>query len=210
MKKCPPGILCIDNRSLLIIITVLIVIISMMIYGNFFSQIRSNNTSEKIIVQQNGQDGCGATAVGYPIMPNYPYSNMPNDVLLNPYAAPLKDERYFTRPIGMVPINVSTNIGAVDTEYRQVGFLTGVNEKEKVIPLMGRPLYVNRDKWQYYTISNQRNSIKLPIIKNNCNCTNEYGCDRLFSGDVVFVDGLNSQYKITLYENNTIKYLPFL
>ena len=64
MKKCPPGILCIDNRSLLIIIIVLIVIISMMIYGNFFSQIRSNNPSEKIIVQQNGQDGCGATAVG--------------------------------------------------------------------------------------------------------------------------------------------------
>ena len=132
--------------------------------------------------------------------------------LLNPYVPPLRDERYFMQPIApaMVPINVSTNVGAVNTNYRQMGFLTSLNDKDKIIPLMGRPLYTNRDKWQYYTISDQRNSIKLPVLRRGRSCTNEYGCDRLYTGENVYIEGLNKQFKVTLYENDTIQYLPFL
>jgi hypothetical protein len=148
-------------------------------------------------------------------IPSWPYTNasMPNDPLINPYTPPLRDERYFVPgwvPPDAVPINVSTNVGAVDTNYRQMGILTATHSKGKIIPLMGRPLFTNRDKWQYYTISDQNNSIKLPVSRNGRSCTNEYGCDGLYNGDTIYVEGLNEPYKVTMYDNDTIRYLPFL
>jgi len=139
----------------------------------------------------------------------YPYINLKNDPLTNLYTPPLRDERYLYNTPFLVPINISTNIGAVDTEYRQLGILNSTNTKDKIIPLMGRPLFTNRDKWQYYTISAQNNSIKLPISKNGKSCTNEYGCDKLYNGDTIYVEGLNEPYNVTIYENNTFRYLPF-
>lgn len=213
MKKCPAGLICINNS--VIIIIVIIIIILLYIYGNFKQTIILNNKpSDKIVIQKEENKGFSNSWLPS-WMPSYPYTNLPNDVLLNPYVPPLRDERYFMQPLtfaptGIVPINVSTNVGAVNTNYRQVGFMTSLNDKDKIIPLMGRPLFTNRDKWQYYTISDQRNSIKLPVLKNGRSCTNEYGCDRLYTGERVYVEGLNKQFKINLYENDTIQYLPFL
>jgi hypothetical protein len=155
-------------------------------------------------------------------IPNYPYTNLvpppvPGDVLLNPYAPPLRDERYLIPqlnfvPPGTVPINISTNVGAVDTSYRQVGILNPTNKpnKDNVLPLMGRPVFTNRDKWQYYTIGNQHNNIKLPIIVKAKSGLNEYGVDRVYNGDTVYIEGLNDVYRVTIYDNDTIKYLPFI
>jgi hypothetical protein len=145
---------------------------------------------------------------GLGFLPSYPYNNLPGDVLLDPYVPPLSDERYFV-PAPVVPINVSTNIGAVDTNYRQVGILTPLNTKGEILSLMGRPLFVNRDKWQYYTISNQHNNVKLPVSRAGRSCTNEYGCDKLYNGDTIFVEGYNEAFKVTIYDNDTIKYLPY-
>ena len=135
------------------------------------------------------------------------------DVLRDPYEPPLSDDNPMLFPPPSqyrVPINISTNSGAVDTSYRQVGILTPLNGVNKILPLMGRPLFVNRDKWQYYTLSDQNNSIKLPVVKNGRSCTNEYGCDKLYNGDTIYVEGYNQAFKVTSYDTDTIKYLPFI
>jgi hypothetical protein len=151
--------------------------------------------------------------------PSWPYNNLPNDPLLNPYNPPLRDERYFIpelnyMPPGSVPINISTNISAVpsDTAYRQMGIITPLSGKNvnNILPLMGRPLFTSRQKFQYYTISNQHNNIKLPVSVKGRNGLNEYGVDELFNADTVYVEGYNEPFKVTRYENDTIKYLPFL
>jgi hypothetical protein len=144
------------------------------------------------------------------IVPNYPYSNIPNaDVLLNPYTPPLRDERYFTDYIPRIPINISTN--AIDTNYRQVGILTPLKQnKEKILPLMGRPLVTRRDLWQYYSMSDSNNSIKLPIIVNGKSATNEYGVDKIYGGSRVYVEGYNDAFKVTIYDNDVIRYIPYL
>jgi hypothetical protein len=177
----------------------------------------NNHPSEKIIVKEEKRENVGGSGGIFGFgFPSFPYSNLsiPRDALLNPYVPPLSDERYIMQPLpGVIPINVSTNVGAVDTSYRQMGILTPISNKdnkEKILPLMGRPLFTNRDKWQYYTISDQRNSIKLPILYNGKSCTNEYGCNRLFTGDKVYIEGINQYYKVNIYENDTIKYLPFI
>jgi hypothetical protein len=157
----------------------------------------------------------------------FPQQMLPADVLMDPYVPPLRDERYLVPgltivPPGRVPINISTNRGAVDTTYRQVGILTPLNKNshdknsqnndshEKILPLMGRPLFTNRDMWQYYSMSDQNNSVKLPIRFKGRNASNEYGVDKIYNRDIVFVEGYQRAFMVTEYENDTIKYLPFL
>jgi hypothetical protein len=208
MKKCPPGVICIENVSMFFI-TICIFIIIYLIYNSF-------NGKNIILNNNNNQRENGAWFGG--LIPSWPYTNfVPQDPLLNPYAPPLRDERYFIPgfngiPPGALPINVSTNIGAVDTTYRQLGILTPLNgsSKDNIVPLMGRPLFTNRDKWQYYSTSNQNNNVKLPVSRSGRSCTNEYGCDKLYTGDTVYIEGANETYRVTVYDNNVIKYLPFV
>jgi len=220
MKKCPPGVICIENYSMFFLI-VCIVIIVYLIYSNVNGQniVVNNKPSEKIVIKDTQRENSsfgGSWFGGF--IPSWPYTNyLPGDPLLNPYAPPLRDERYFVPgfngvPPGAVPINVSTNVGAVDTAYRQLGILTPLNgsSKDSILPLMGRPLFTNRDKWQYYSTSNQHNNVKLPVSRSGKSCTNEYGCDKLYNGDTVYIEGVNEAYKVTVYDNNTIKYLPFV
>jgi hypothetical protein len=210
-KKCPPGVICIENVTMFFLVIIILIIV----YLIYISFIKREN-KQKVVVNVEKQND-----PSYIIsqQPNYPYNNIPvNDVLMNPYVPPLRDERYFIPEVvpirrGMIPINVSTNPGAVDTNYRQMGILTPLHsnsKKDKILPLMGRPLLVNRDKWQYYTMSDQNNSVKLPIIHKGRSCTNEYGCDQLYNGDRVYVEGYNQAFKITIYENDVIKYIPYL
>jgi hypothetical protein len=211
MKKCPPGVICIENLTMFFVI-IAIILVFYVIYSSLFKQkIEINNNThptEKIIVKENSGFNSWFG------MPNFPYNNLASDVLLDPYAAPLRDERYMITQLnqGRVPINISTNVGAVDTSYRQVGILTPLKgtSKDNVLPLMGRPVFSNRDLWQYYCISNQHNNVKLPIKVNGKNASNEYGVNKLFGGDVVYVEGANEPYKTTIYENDVIKYLPFI
>ena len=208
MKKCPPGIICIENVTLVFIV-IAIGLIFMYIWNQPSRQLQPQN--QQIVIKEesreiNGGWGGGGMGGGVYMRPNVAYTNQPGDVLMNPYAPPLRDERY------LVPINVSTNVGAVDTTYRQVGMLTPLSggNKDKILPLMGLPLFVSRDKWQYYTMSDQNNSIKLPISRNGRSGTTEYGVDKLYNGDTVYVEGYDQAFKITTYYNEVIKYLPFV
>lgn len=218
MKKCPPGVICVENITMVLFI-LCVFILFYFIYNNLNlngQQIVVNNRpSEKIVIKDTQRENNGWFGG---LIPSWPYTNfVTQDPLLNPYAPPLRDERYFVPgfngiPPGAVPINVSTNIGAVDTSYRQLGILTPLNgsTKDNIVPLLGRPLFTNRDKWQYYSTSNQNNSVKLPVSRSGRSCTNEYGCDKLYTGDTVYIEGANETYRVTVYDNNVIKYLPFV
>ena len=203
MAKCPPGVICFENFTFTFIIISLIVII-------YF--VYSNRSSYKIEMKQSTDTNSnpGGSIFGLFPRPSYSFSNVESDVLMNPYAPPLKDERVVqvNDVRGGVPININTR--AVDTNYRQVGILKRMNGPEMILPLMGRPLYVGRDKWQYYTMSDSNNQIKLPVSFKSRSCTNEYGCDELNNGDTVYVQGYNQAFSITIYENDALQYIPYL
>lgn len=138
-----------------------------------------------------------------------------SDVLEDPYAPPLRNDSYFggigstNMMIPMaagVPINIRTQGPPVNTNYRQVGLLTRVNGKETILPLMGRPLQKNRDKWQFYTMSDKNNSVKLPISFKKKSCTSEYGCDNIYNGDTVYVEGYKDAFQATIYDNAVMEY----
>ena len=144
----------------------------------------------------------------YPLMTNS--CKVTNDVLLNPYDAPLRDERVFNKSCANVniPINIPTQ--SVNSNYRQLGILTRVNRDDTILPLMGRPLIVNRDKWNYYTMNDKNNMIKLTISFKNKSCSSETGWDSVYNGDTVYVEGYSDLFRVTLYDNATMEYIPYL
>ena len=211
MKKCPPGVFCIENVTMTFIFFTILIL---------FFFIYFNQNREKIIIKNENSEKTETKEKNFPsffgsFLPNIPYNNFQRDVLLNPYTPPLNDERYFVPQLnyvvpGSIPINVSTNIGAIETNYRQVGILTPLNcnNSNNILPLMGRILFNRRDLWNYYTISNQHNNIKLSILVKGKNALNDNGVDKLYSDDIIYIDGVNEKYKVKIYENDTIRYLP--
>ena len=182
-RKCQPGVICIEN------VTLFTIVLSIVGLGYFYySNNLKNKKYEKIVINTNQEPSLF-------VRPNYGYNNISNDVLLNPYAPPLKDSGYIISNNdvrGGIPINIQTQ--GIDTSYRQVGILTRNDGREMILPLMGRPLLTNRDKWQYYCISDQNNNIKLPVSNNGKSCTGEYGCDNLHNGDTIYVEGYDSVF----------------
>jgi len=219
-KKCPPGVFCIENMTLGFLFVFLFFVIAY--FGIHLTKVPTNFSQKKTSVQV--------------VQPNIPYSNIPGDVYSNPYSAPLRDNRHYVvsnldirgdpmsaylpsfgnnhshspmvqAPISGIPVNVPTQ--SIDTHYRQVGILTRNNSHdETILALMGRPLFTSRDKWQFYTMSDKNNSVKLPVSKGGRSCTNEYGCDNLYNGDTVYVEGYNDAFKVTIYDNSNIQYIP--
>ena len=200
-KKCPPGVICIENIT--IIFLIFIVCLAGFVWYKFGVKTTEREQNQYINIQN-------------PMIPkfNSVFSTRASNILMSPFAAPLKNGNYFPRDSGDprgVPININTR--GFDTNYRQIGILTRnvqVQGKEVMLAVMGRPLHTNRSKWQYYTMNDKTNAIKLPMSHNGRSCTNEYGCDELMSGDTVYVEGYNDAFKVTIYENSQPRYIPFL
>ena len=209
-KRCPPGVFCIENVSLTMMTLAAVALFVYFLRPQQAQQAQMQQMQMQQLQQMQMQPAQQAQQMQHPSMfqtrANYGVSNAPEDVLLNPYVPPMRDDRASLDIRGpAVPINVSTQ-GTTNAAYRQVGILT---RSETILPLMGRPLFRNRDKWQFYTISEKSNFIKLPISVKGRSCTNEYGCDNVYNGDTVYVEGYNDAFKVTAYDNSVMQYLPF-
>ena len=95
-------------------------VLGFFIYSNTKQNIIVNDRNNITIHDKKESSG---SSIFTRFLPSWPYTN---DVLLNPYSAPYSDERYLVPniPLRAVPINMSTNIGSVNTEYRQMGIIT--------------------------------------------------------------------------------------
>jgi len=196
-KRCPPGVICIENMTIIFLISIIgsIVLYYLYLQSTSKNPIRNYIPPQVVIEQETIRRPTQFTS--------------PLNVLTNPFTPPLRDSGWFpprnTFSYG-VPINMKTR--GFDDYYRQVGILTRNNSSEMILPLMGRPLHFNQNKWQFYTMS--ENNVKLPVSRNGRSCTNEYGCDDLFNGDTVYIEGYNDSFKVTIYDNYQPRYIPVL
>ena len=197
--KCLPNMFCIRNTTIFFII-ILSAIGIYFFYSNY----------SKMAVTQITPSMATPMSVSPLFMMSSRAAN--SDVLEDPYAPPLRNDSYFGGQNMMMPmaagmpINVRTQGPPINTNYRQVGLLTRINGKETILPLMGRPLQKNRDKWQFYTMSDKNNSVKLPISFKKKSCTGEYGCDNIYNGDTVYVEGYKDAFQATIYDNAVMEY----
>jgi hypothetical protein len=205
-KKCIPGVICVENMTLFLLIMILIVVIYL-----FYKQMPASKENTYVFVptlNPNLISRSSALTTNSPIMTSI---SSRNDPLTNLHAPPEKDGMYFRRDSGDprgVPVNMQTR--SINANYQQMGILTR-NSGELILPLMGKQLTTGNYKWTYYTMTTTGNmNTKLPISLNGKSCTSEYGCDSLSNGDVVYVEGYSDTFRVTLYENNMFNYIPFV
>jgi len=221
-RRCPPGVFCIENVTI-VFICVIFVILGLFLY---FIMNRANMSGTK--KNSKGSSSSIYINTGSTVQKK----GYGDDVFFDIYQPPLRDDRCFTggggdirsNPFmtssyamysnggprcGTVPINIPTQ-ECGDSNYRQVGILTRADNssKETILPLMGRPLFPRRDKWNFYTLNDKNNMIKLPVKVRGRSGTSEQGCDNVYNGDTIFVEGYNEPYRVTMYDNNIMRYLP--
>lgn len=209
VKKCNAGMLCIENYTLLFLTFVIFVILYFM-YIKYTKNLNLNSYDNTYLInRQNGYSN-NSNSDTIPFLGNG-YNNKEADVLLNPYSAPMRDDRIYNNSNyngPKVAINVPTQ--SINTSYRQIGILTRVNGPETILPLLGRPLITNKDKWNFYTMNDKNGMIKLPVRFKNKSCTSSQGCDNVYSGDTLYVEGYSDTFRVTVYDNNTLEYIPSL
>lgn len=195
-KKCIPGVICVENMTLfmMIVLTIFLVYfyVSVIAKQNKMANVLPTNGPLEVKIVSNNDESL-------PFLKNAISTRKP-DTLSNPYVPPEKVDYGFPA----FPVYF-------DFQYAQKGILTksGGRIENTILPLMGRRIQRNRDKWQYYTMMNSGNfATKLPISSNGRSCTNEYGCDELMNGDKVYVEGYNDVFVVTVYENSLFNYNP--
>ena len=128
--------------------------------------------------------------------------------VVNPLLPPERSYPYRTNPIG-VPINIPTR-GYIP-QFQQIGIITKKTEGEPVIlPLYGKPVYPGSSKWMYYTSTDKFPSIKLPVLNNNKDCQNEYGCNELYDSETINVPSYNKDFSLSIYQYDKPRYIPVI
>ena len=108
----------------------------------------------------------------------------------------------------------ATNIPTrgVSTDFQPIGILTNTDMKSTptILQLYGRAIYPGSYKWQYYTNSDNFQSVKVQVIHKGRECMNDLGCEELYTGDSVRVPAYEKQFKVELYRLDRPAYIPQL
>jgi len=157
---------------------------------NLNSHLNSNELQQKVIDLQNQLFNCKIDT-----------QNCQRD-LLTCHAS----KKSVSQPV--VHLSTKTSMDAPERDYnmnssfQMIGFLTSTASAERY-PLFGRTKYPRRsDKWEYYTIDEGRNRIKI-VIKTK-------GDEELYDGDSITVPELGGVFSVKLYEYSNVRYNPDL
>jgi hypothetical protein len=214
-RKCAPGVFCIENT------TILLILISLVIGGYLF-----------FMSTKNGIQRASTPVVLLPSIGGISTRNIEQGNMFDVFSPPLKNATGDLRGLGAdvlipppgmgafnvetrasgIPVNVETR--ATGMSYGQMGILTKQRGRESdnlILPLMGRKHMAGSDKWQYYTMSNSGAiQTKLPLSRNGKSCTSEYGCPEITNGESIYVEGYDDIFKATIYENGRFNYIPYI
>ena len=238
-KKCIPGTVCIENVTLITILIGLILLAFIWFqmsgstkvsespsYG--MNTILDNSTSHTNVGLLPPRHSDHISITG-----QIPTQDLRGDVgrctlgggtvgdpLTNPYVPPVKCDAgglmsaplVMSVPPNSIPVNVPTQ--HYNPQYNQIGILTKrYGNNSEILPLMGRRTITSRDKWQYYTVSGGgaggNLQTKLPIRVKGRNCSGEYGCTEIYSGEEVYVEGFKDTFEATIYESGLFSYIPY-
>lgn len=234
--SCPPGVWCMDTTTVFCIICIIVIVLGFLAFlwqqSNAAASMKhpvyrqpkeEKETEIKVSVQEPRLGNAVAVPMGPWGITTRGGGNGGGDPRFNPLAP---EQSYYSPPdpgfvsppiragVGaMIPINVQTQ-GYPDT-YQQIGVLTapgGTNmsasPNRTVIPLFGRKLTTNRDRWNYYTRTDGMNPVQVPLEFKRRNCDDDTGCDEIITGDSVGVPILGQAYTANVFRYSTPRYLP--
>jgi hypothetical protein len=115
------------------------------------------------------------------------------------------DSKYHKR--GEMRVNVPTRGEA--PSYQQVGILTGSDDPENIKPLYGRQTYRGSGQWNYFTSLDSHLATKIPILRDDNDCTAERGCKEIYKNDTLSIGDPDNQYKANIYQTHAPRYIPY-
>lgn len=208
--SCPPGVHCLDTNTMLLYILAGLAIVAILVFvlkhNGFFGTVETKPTV--VVVQTKQRE-----------------SPMPTMVMSqqDPRFNPAPPERtYDTAPdlrgfptfnAGTTPINQPTS--GYPQSYQQIGVLTTPGGTETsgsptrtILPLFGRKLSTNRDRWNYYTRTDGINPVQVPLQFKRRNCDDDLGCEEINDGDSIGVPIMGQSFTASVYRNSTPRYIP--
>lgn len=211
-KKCPPHTFCLSN-TLFYIIIVCAVIIIVSIYNN-----KKKDQNILDAIHDSNQQLFSSVSETISNMFNFNTSTISfNKRIHDPLESPERTSPLYFRRIPVtqanigVPINVKTRGESIG--YQQVGILiqAGVTgDNKKILPIYGKPTYSGSQNWNYYTSTDGYHSMKVAVTNKNKSCTHEFGCQEIYDGDLVNIEGYDSQFKVSIYELDKPRYIPYI
>lgn len=237
-KKCPPGVFCIENITLSFVFLVLAACFVFIYYFNKKNSDREghmtlesltnalhvnmhNNMIQRMMPSfftsygdsVNCNDAsCSQNARNVYLDPHAPAQKI--NFYMNQHPANMGDVRgqpslsYPQRGPFLQPPVMTQPLAAKC--FSQIGILTDNAGTDRILPLFGRPLQTNRNKWQYYTMNDSNNIVKLPLQVRGKSSMEEYGVDEIMSNENITVQGFNRDFNATIYENQGPLYNPYL
>lgn len=196
-KTCIPGLFCIENMTFFLLLLLLITVIYMYYANIIRPDLEKNKTtfSQPIVIVPPENKNVETHLLPLPTR---------NQPLVDLFSPPLKNEQ------NLMPINISTR--GPEQEYQQMGIISRDDgSNNTILPLLGRKSNTGRDKYQYYTMTNNGGNIntKLPLSIKGKSCSSDLGCEEIYNGDNIYVEGYNDTFRATIYENSMYKYIPF-
>jgi hypothetical protein len=108
--------------------------------------------------------------------------------------------------IATIPINIPTQ--GLPESFQMTG---NINVDGKMLPLYGRRTMMgSSDRWNYYTRTDTFNPVPIPLRYKNRDCMDDIGCQELYSGEHVVLDGTGENGKVRLFRYDGPKYVPGL
>ena len=235
---CPPGVLCMDFGTIFCVIAIVIIVLGFLAFLWNQSSSSSSPRNEKAQEKRRYKAPPEETVQVVATRETAPRLGGGVAAMLGPWAQPTRgtgdprfsplapEQSYYTPPdpgfvsppipagVGaIIPINVQTQ-GYPDT-YQQIGVLTApggtdmsATPNRTVLPLFGRKLTTNRDRWNYYTRTDGMNPVQVPLQYKRRNCDDDNGCDEIITGDSVGVPILGQSYTANVFRYATPRYLP--
>jgi hypothetical protein len=96
-----------------------------------------------------------------------------------------------------------------DKNYQQIGILTS-NESDKepiILPLFSRRVNNHKERWNYYTASDNNHMMRLPITFDNMKCEDDIGCREIYDNDTLTIEIYKDRiFRATIYKVESPQY----
>jgi len=195
-RRCPPDTFCLSSEFLMVVIGILIVVI---VIGFAFRYSPSSSPSYPPIVIKTDS---GLPSIQTTEVIDTRFTRAPQ---------PLRD--WMSAPelpprggLASIPINIPTQ--GIPESFQMTG---NINVDGKMLPLYGRrTMRGSSDRWNYYTRTDTFNPVPIPLRYKNKDCMDDVGCQELYSGEQVTLDGTGESGKVRLYRYDGPKYIAGL
>jgi hypothetical protein len=191
-----------------------LVILALLVFASYYMIQSKTHIVNEMNTIKSELDSSKKRFLNYAIdstIPSNAMFNLEHDYqrVVNPLVAPERSYPYRPTRVGL-PININTR--GPSSGFQQMGFLkeTSSTGESKLLPLYGEQTYPGSTLYRYYTNTDGFQSVKLPITNKNRDCMDEYGCDEVFNGDNVTVNGYDKQYNVQLYKIDRPRYNPYV